>query len=676
MPKTRTGTLKRKQNVDQFEEESSKIEQKLNNDRFIAKIESDKSKRLEYLLEKTSLYGHFVSKNDINEENHLLTKRSKKNVRPSSSNDMNFEETPYFIKNGVMKEYQIEGLNWLISLYNNGLNGILADEMGLGKTLQSISILGYLKNVKKLNGPFLVLAPKSTISSWVNEISKWCPSLRTLVLIGHKSERENIIKNELLYPKKWDVCLTTYEICMVTKSNLKQIKWCYFIVDEAHRIKNENSNIFKTCRSFNSINRLLLTGTPLQNNLHELWALLNFLLPDIFDSSNDFDTWFDTFDCLESKDKTKKLHSILMPFMLQRFKQDVENSLLPKKEITIYVGLSEMQRECYKKILKDDMKTVNGNGSVSKVRLANILMHLFKAANHPYIFPDYEPSHLEPFGEHLVFNSGKMMILDKLLRRLKEQGSRVVIFGHFARLLDILEDFCHMRDYKYLRLGGSTSYEQRENDIKKFNSQGSDIFLYLISTTAGGLGINLQSADVAILLESHFNPQVDLQAIDRVHRIGQKKQVRVFRIISENTVEEKLIERAKVKLKLNEVVILNQKGRTALEKSELIEIIRFGTDKIFSKNTETNNLTITDADIDAIMQRCENNTTDFYRLEDNNGNKDNNNNMENKSNDVNLEGYFGTDYIYNFEGENYRKKYDLDTVFEMPQRRCRSKKFV
>ncbi|NWW30520.1 SMCA1 protein, partial [Panurus biarmicus] len=419
---------------------------------------------------------------------------------------------------------------------------------GLGKTLQTIALLGYLKHYRNIPGPHMVLVPKSTLHNWMNEFKRWVPSLRAVCLIGDKDARVSVLhfrnvgifwqKN---YQLEWDVCVTSYEMVIKEKSVFKKFNWRYLVIDEAHRIKNEKSKLSEIVREFKTTNRLLLTGTPLQNNLHELWALLNFLLPDVFNSAD--------------LRKTSEFVQVLKPFLLRRIKGEVEKSLPPKKEVKIYLGLSKMQREWYTRILMKDIDILNSAGKMDKMRLLNILMQLRKCCNHPYLFDGAEPGPPYTTDTHLITNSGKMLVLDKLLAKLREQGSRVLLFSQMTRLLDILEDYCMWRGYEYCRLDGQTPHEEREEAIDTFNAPNSSKFIFMLSTRAGGLGINLATADVVILYDSDWNPQVDLQAMDRAHRIGQKKPVRVFRLITDNTVEERIVERAEIKLRLDSIVI-------------------------------------------------------------------------------------------------------------------------
>lgn len=518
---------------------------------------------------------------------------------------------------GELRGYQLEGLNWMINLQSQGINGVLADEMGLGKTIQSISILAYLHDFKQIKGPHLVLLPKTVLSNWLNEFERFCPCLRPFTLSGTKEERADIVANKLRpgiphEDRDWDVCLTTYEVANLESGPLAKIGWCYLIVDEAHRLKNEASLFSQTVRTFNSEYRLLLTGTPLQNNLHELWALLNFLLPDVFSDSEKFSEFFnlDTDDTDAKKTVIAQLHKILRPFMLRRLKSEAAKELPPKTETILFTGLTPVQRGVYKNLLMRNLDMLNSTGAgVQKTAVLNIVMQLRKCCNHPYLFQGIEDRTLPPLGQHLVDACGKLRLLDKLLARLKEQGHRVLIFSQMTKMIDILEDFMFMRGHQYCRIDGSTSYDQREDLIDAFNAPNSQKFCFLLSTRAGGLGINLQTADTVIIYDSDWNPQVDLQAQDRAHRIGQTRPVRVFRLVTENTVEEKVVERAQQKLKLDAMVV--QQGRlqdkTAFDKDDLMATLRFGADAVFRSQEGA----VTDEDVEVILARGEAKTAEL-----------------------------------------------------------------
>ena len=365
-----------------------------------------------------------------------------------------------------------------------------------------------MKEFRNVAGPHLVMVPKSTLSNWMNEFHRWCPSLRVVRFHGSKEERADIVAN-VLKPglsqeqRGWDVVVTTYEVVNMEKGPLTKIAWRYLVIDEAHRIKNEASQFSQTIRLLNTQSRLLLTGTPLQNNLHELWALLNFLLPDIFASSEQFDDWFNLdVDDTEAKQRIiGQLHKLLRPFMLRRLKVDVEKSLPPKSETILFTGMSVVQKALYKQILLRDIDTINGGANGSRTAVLNIVMQLRKCCNHPYLFPGVEDRMEDPMGGHLYLNCGKMVLLDKLLIKMFERGHRVLIFSQMTRMLDILEDYLYSKGYRYCRIDGNTTYEDREDRIADFNMAGSDKFIFLLSTRAGGLGINLQTADTVILYD-------------------------------------------------------------------------------------------------------------------------------------------------------------------------------
>ena len=639
----------------------------------------DSLKRFSYLLGQTELFQHFIdmkkdrdpefarlldestqkrgknkggknqgkSKGDAasDQRHHRKTEKEEDEELMQDENDDDednvfmFRESPGYVEGGTMKDYQIQGLNWLISLYHNGINGILADEMGLGKTLQTISFLGYLKHYRNTPGLHLVVVPKSTLDNWVREFHKWVPGLRIVTLQGSKEERHALI-HECILPQAFDVLVTTYEMCLREKPTLQKLSWEYIVIDEAHRIKNVDSALSQIVRAFTSRSRLLITGTPLQNNLMELWSLLNFLLPDVFSSADDFEAWFqrkgdtstetsqaDDAGTIEAKPKddhdddadrhgsiVQQLHKVLRPFLLRRVKADVEQSLLPKKEINVFVGLSDMQRKWYKSLLEKDIEAVNGalSKKEGKTRLLNIVMQLRKCCNHPYLFDGAEPGPPYTTDEHLVYNSGKMDILDKLLRKMKERGSRVLIFCQMSRMLDILEDYCLFREYTYCRIDGSSVHEDRIAAIDEYNRPDSDKFLFLLTTRAGGLGINLTSADVVVLFDSDWNPQADLQAMDRAHRIGQKKQVFVYRFVTDHSIEERILERAAQKLRLDQLVIQQGRSSSAQQKAgqmkeDLVDMIQHGAERIINSKES---MDVKD-DIDAIIAQGESRTAEL-----------------------------------------------------------------
>eukprot|EP00357_Protocruzia_adherens_P031034 CAMPEP_0115046438 /NCGR_PEP_ID=MMETSP0216-20121206/48748_1 /TAXON_ID=223996 /ORGANISM="Protocruzia adherens, Strain Boccale" /LENGTH=1110 /DNA_ID=CAMNT_0002429517 /DNA_START=236 /DNA_END=3568 /DNA_ORIENTATION=+ len=586
-----------------------------------------------------------------NDEDELMNMEMDENAQNLG---VRISEQPTILKGGQLRDYQLIGLNWLVNLFESGINGILADEMGLGKTIQTISLLAYMREFKNIKGHHIVIVPKSTMWNWMNEFAKWAPCMRVVLLEARKEAREATLSNYII-PGKFDVVITSYEGVAKCSSVLRKFYWKYLIIDEAHRIKNENSVLSKLVRSLNTYNRLLITGTPLQNNLHELWALLNFLLPDIFNSSDDFDSWFELGtnnsnnpEEASGEDKEKKnmqiiqqLHKILQPFLLRRTKREVETSLAPKKEIHVSIGLTEIQKRIYRDLLKKTFST-----EASKTQYHNILMQLRKACNHPYLFDGIEDTTALPeYGDHIITVCGKMQILDKLLVKLKEQGSQVLIFSQMTSVLDILEDYCFLRHFTYCRIDGNTDLAVRNDQINDFVSPDTDKFIFLLSTRAGGLGINLASADTVILYDSDWNPQVDLQAIDRAHRIGQKKQVMVYRFITDSTIEEKIIERQYLKLKLDNVVIQQTgkqlKGNSGFTKDQLQGILHYGADEIFKTGDS-----IKDEDIDKLLERGEKRAQALS-----------NDIQKHVNNRLNLADFsINAIDVYNFDNQDYNKK--------------------
>uniref|UniRef100_A0A671WRK1 SWI/SNF related BAF chromatin remodeling complex subunit ATPase 2 n=1 Tax=Sparus aurata TaxID=8175 RepID=A0A671WRK1_SPAAU len=486
------------------------------------------------------------------------------------------EKQSSLLINGTLKHYQIQGLEWMVSLYNNNLNGILADEMGLGKTIQTIALITYLMEHKRLNGPFLIIVPLSTLSNWVYELDKWAPSVVKIAYKGTPALRRGFVPQ--LRSGKFNVLLTTYEYIIKDKQILAKIRWKYMIVDEGHRMKNHHCKLTQVLNThYVAPRRLLLTGTPLQNKLPELWALLNFLLPTIFKSCSTFEQWFNAPFAMTgervdlNEEETiliiRRLHKVLRPFLLRRLKKEVESQLPEKVEYVIKCDMSAIQKVLYrhmqKGILLTDGSEKDKKGKGGAKALMNTIMQLKKICNHPYMFQHIE----ESFAEHLGYPngiisghdlyraSGKFELLDRILPKLQATNHRVLLFCQMTTLMTIMEDYFSYRNFLYLRLDGTTKSEDRAMLLKKFNEEGSQYFIFLLSTRAGGLGLNLQAADTVVIFDSDWNPHQDLQAQDRAHRIGQQNEVRVLRLCTVNSVEEKILAAAKYKLNVDQKVI-------------------------------------------------------------------------------------------------------------------------
>ena len=585
---------------------------------------------------------------------------------------------PRLVSGGKMRDYQLEGLTWLTCLYQIGLNGILADEMGLGKTIQLISFLAFLRE-NGTNGPFLILGPLSTVNNWVREFGFWTPKLPVVMYHGSPQARADIRKKTLkgdARGAKFPVVCTSYEICMRDKKYLASYPWKFIVVDEGHRLKNFNCKLVRELKQYPSESRLILTGTPLQNNLSELWSLLNFLLPEAFSDLEHFESMFD-FSDVQEKDAHKQfmnkerqqrtvasLHAILKPFLLRRVKNDVETLLPKKREYILYAPLSSLQKDMYRKIKDNDIrqyleekamerigakledsrvsdmkgtkrkansgtstpnksaKSSRGSTPASSIRsttrskrkdyseksdreyfkeleesskeesstdedekekrthaatlaqvrkevnqkkLQNPVMQLRLACNSPHHFSIPWPQTADP-DERLVTDSGKMLKLDRLVPYLFAHNHKVLIFSQFSKQLDLLEDWAStLRNWPVCRIDGAVKQEERAEQIDAFNTQESHR-LFLLSTRAGGLGINLTAADTVILFDSDWNPQQDLQAQDRAHRIGQTRPVIVYRLATKGTIEQTLLEKADGKRRLEKLVIQKNKFKSLLDR--------------------------------------------------------------------------------------------------------------
>ncbi|XP_062827426.1 chromodomain-helicase-DNA-binding protein 1-like isoform X2 [Anolis carolinensis] len=493
--------------------------------------------------------------------------------------------------------YQLEGVNWLTHCYGTWHGCILGDEMGLGKTCQTISLLLVLSG--KLNKrPFLVLCPLSVLNNWKEELNRFAPRLSFITYWGDKEERTEL-QQDIFSNNNFHILLTTYEICLKDASFLKRFNWACLVVDEAHRLKNEDSLLHKTLSEFSTDFCLLLTGTPIQNSLKELYALLTFIEPVIFpkDLAEKFVHYYHE---VKKESKTaQELHSLLKPFLLRRVKSEVASELPKKMEIILYHGMSALQRKFYKAILTKDLDAFE-NETGKKARLQNVLIQLRKCVAHPYLFNGVEP---EPFviGDHLIEVSGKLNLLDNLLAFLYAGGHRVLLFSQMTNMLDILQDYMDYRGYSYERLDGSVRGEERHLAIKNFGQQ--PIFVFLLSTRAGGVGMNLTSADTVVFVDNDFNPQNDLQAIARAHRIGQNKPVKIIRLIGRDTIEEIIYRRAASKLQLTNTIIEGGQFALGTQKSQetdniqLSEILKFGLDKLLSLDGST----ICDVDLGNIL---------------------------------------------------------------------------
>ncbi|KAH7669570.1 DNA helicase protein [Dioscorea alata] len=468
---------------------------------------------------------------------------------------------PSLLQGGTLRDYQIVGLKWMLSLYNNELNGILADEMGLGKTVQVMALIAYLMEFKGNHGPHLIIVPNAVLVNWKSELFKWLPSVSCIFYVGTKEQRLKIF-TEAVCAVKFNVLVTSYEFVMHDRSKLSKVDWKYIIIDEAQRMKDRESVLARNLDRYRCQRRLLLTGTPLQNDLKELWSLLNLLLPEVFDNHKTFHDWFSKPLCkvasshnsedewLETEKKViiiHRLHQILEPFVLRRRVEDVEGALPPKVSVVVRCRMSAVQ-SCIYDWIRDsgtirlypehEMRKVQRNPkyNVKKyTNLTNKCIELRKVCNHPLLNYPYFNDYSKDF---IVRSCGKLWVLDRILMKLKRAGHRVLLFSTMTSLLDIVEEYLQWRKLIYARIDGKSSLQNRETAITYFNSPDSDCFIFLLSIRAAGKGLNLQTADTVVIYDPDPNPQNEVQAMARVHRIGQMRPVKV--IYMETVAAEKI----------------------------------------------------------------------------------------------------------------------------------------
>ena len=557
-------------------------------------------------------------------------------TRLSSRKAMNFYvsqmKQPSYIKGGELRSFQLQGVYFLCHNWTRGKNVILADEMGLGKTVQTVSFLSWLKNDRHQEGPFLVVAPLSVIPAWSDTFNNWAPDLNYIVYTGPEPARKLIREHEWFLhgntkKPKFNVLLTTFDFVNVDAEYFKMLNWQVLAVDEAHRLKNREGKIYQKLEACSAPCKLFITGTPIQNNLSELSALLDFLNPGEVIIDEDIESVQD-IPAEEAETKLKALHAAIQPYILRRTKETVEKDLPPKTEKILRVELADVQLEYYRNILTRNYAELTKANNGRPQSLLNIMMELKKVSNHPYLMPGVEERVLagsirrEDRLKGLVSSSGKMMLLDQLLGKLKRDSHRVLIFSQMVSMLEILAEYLTLSGYSYQRLDGTIPAGPRRLAIDHFNAEESQDFSFLLSTRAGGLGINLMTADTVILFDSDWNPQADLQAMARAHRIGQKKPVNVYRLVSKETVEEEVLERARNKLLLEYLTIqagvTDNEGRTKLSnelkkkgmKTEEVKsaddiqyVLKMRSQKMFS--LEGNQARLEQLDIDSILENAE-----------------------------------------------------------------------
>ncbi|KAG0206195.1 hypothetical protein BGX28_002330 [Mortierella sp. GBA30] len=543
-------------------------------------------------------------------------KKGRSGLQPRPLNQLPFEELkeqPAYVSGGTLKDYQMDGLNWLRYNHWKNVNSILADEMGLGKTIQMVAFVTTLYHQLRAF-PCLIVVPNSTLTNWVREFAKWAPDLRVVAYYGPQTSRSVVRDYELFHQGTHDlkchVVVTTYEMIVNATDGalFRKNSWECLVVDEGQRLKNENSMLFVKLNELVIENRVLLTGTPLQNNIRELFSLMNFLDPVKFSDVTELEKKYENLD----KTAVEELHGLLKPFFLRRTKDEVLKDLPPKSEVIVPVGMSALQKEIYKGILARNHKLLQsitnrgGTASNRKASLHNILMELRKCLNHPYLIEGVEPRYLdtaELVHKSLIEAGGKLELLHNMLPKLKQNGHRVLIFSTMTRLLDILEDYLNGERYNYVRLDGGTSSSDRQARIDKFNEPESDVFVFLLSTRAGGVGVNLATADTIIIYDVDFNPKADMQALSRAHRIGQKNKVLVLKFMTRNSAEERIVQIGKKKMILDHLIVERMEDDN-LDPVDVESILKFGAKALFEEESATNeDLKYDDAALEALLDR-------------------------------------------------------------------------
>ncbi|XP_027904599.1 CHD3-type chromatin-remodeling factor PICKLE isoform X2 [Vigna unguiculata] len=533
---------------------------------------------------------------------HKQSVKDDTELKKQQKEFQHYEHSPEFLS-GTLHPYQLEGLNFLRFSWSKQTHVILADEMGLGKTIQSIAFLASL--FEEGVYPHLVVAPLSTLRNWEREFATWAPHMNVLMYVGSAQARSVIREYEFYFPKKqkkikkkksgqlisenkqerikFDVLLTSYEMINFDTTSLKPIKWECMIVDEGHRLKNKDSKLFSSLKQYSSRHRVLLTGTPLQNNLDELFMLMHFLDAGKFGSLEEFQ---EEFRDINQEEQISRLHKMLAPHLLRRVKKDVMKELPPKKELILRIELSSKQKEYYKAILTRNYQILTRRGG-AQISLINVVMELRKLCCHPYMLEGVEPDidDAKEAYKQLLESSGKLQLLDKMMVKLKEQGHRVLIYSQFQHMLDLLEDYCTYKNWQYERIDGKVGGAERQVRIDRFNAKNSSRFCFLLSTRAGGLGINLATADTVIIYDSDWNPHADLQAMARAHRLGQTNKVLIYRLITRGTIEERMMQMTKKKMVLEHLVVGRLKAQN-INQEELDDIIRYGSKELFADEND------------------------------------------------------------------------------------------
>lgn len=559
-----------------------------------------------------SAYNYWVLGNFVNQPKQTALKVRLEKARAMDFKKLERTVQPDNLVGGELMKYQLKGLNWMLYKWYKQENAILADEMGLGKTIQIVGLLATL--VQDWNCfPFLVVVPNSTCANWRREIKKWAPNLRVVAYYGSKQSRDLAYKYELFPGGRREIrchiVVTSYEA--VKDDNCRRffrsVPWQALIVDEGQRIKNDSSLLYTALDALEVPFKILLTGTPLQNNARELFNLLQFLDPQNLNAAKLEQDFAEL-----TTENIAKLHELIKPFFLRRTKAQVLTFLPPMAQVIVPVSMPTVTKKVYKSILAkspDLLKAIFAGNKIKaseRASLNNILMQLRKCLCHPFVYSQsIEDRNVSHAASHrnLVEASGKLQFLELLLPKLKDRGHRVLIFSQFLDMLNIMEDFLDNLGLKHSRLDGSVSSLVKQKRIDEFNAPDSELFAFLLSTRAGGVGINLATADTVIILDPDFNPHQDIQAISRAHRIGQKKKVTCYQIVTRLGAEEKIMNIGRKKMALDHVLVDKMDSNDA-EDEDLESILRHGAKELF-EDQEDKDIKFDSAIVDKLIERTE-----------------------------------------------------------------------
>jgi chromodomain-helicase-DNA-binding protein 4 len=534
-------------------------------------------------------------------------------VRSTPFATLERQKQPDNLVGGELMKYQLDGLNWLYYKWFDQKNAILADEMGLGKTIQ---VIAFMTTLIQEHGcfPFLIVVPNSTCANWRREIKQWAPSLRVVTYFGSAKAREMAYKYEL-YPNntkdlRCHVVVTSYEAAADDgcRRFFRSVSWAGLIVDEGQRLKNDKSQLYSALTAVRAPFRLLLTGTPLQNNARELFNLLHFL-DDTIDAAELEEQYADM-----TAEKIRELHDQIRPFILRRTKAKVLTFLPPLGQIILPISMSHLQKQVYKSILSKSPELLKALFTTERQlnprersNLGNILMQLRKCLCHPFVYSREIEERTEVADvshRNLVEASAKLSLLELLLPKLQERGHRVLIFSQFLDMLNIIEDFLDGMQLTYQRLDGTMGSLEKQKRIDQFNAPDSSLFAFLLSTRAGGVGINLATADTVIILDPDWNPHQDLQAIARAHRIGQKNKVLCLQLATRASVEEKIMQMGKKKMALDKVVVQDL-DREDPEDEDVETILKYGAAELFKDDDADHEIRYDDASIEKLLDRSQ-----------------------------------------------------------------------